>query len=72
MLSHSVVSDSARLLCQWEFSRKEYWSWLLFPSPGHLFDPGTEPMSLHLLLWQGDSLPLCHLGSLRKKAGGQK
>ena len=28
------------------FSRQEYWSRLLFPSPGDLPDPGIEPMSL--------------------------
>ena len=29
-----------------EFSRQEYWSGLLFPTPGDLPDPGTEPASL--------------------------
>ena len=28
-----------------EFSRQEYWSRLLFPSPGNLPMPGTEPGS---------------------------
>ena len=28
------------------FSKQEYWSGLLFPSPGDLSDPGIEPMSL--------------------------
>ena len=28
------------------FSRQEYWSGLLFPSPGNLPDPEMEPMSL--------------------------
>ena len=53
-LSHSVVSDFAtpmhcRLLCppgktlSVEFSRQEYWSGLLFPTPGNLSDPWTEP-----------------------------
>ena len=28
-----------------EFSRQEYWSGLLFPSPGDLPDPGIEPGS---------------------------
>ena len=28
------------------FSQQEYWSGLLFPSPGDLPNPGTEPMSL--------------------------
>ena len=28
-----------------EFSRQEYWSGLLFPSPGDLPDPGIEPVS---------------------------
>ena len=30
------------------FSRKEYWSGLPFPSPGHFPDPGIEPGSLAL------------------------
>ena len=30
------------------FSRQEYWSGLLFPSPGNLPDPGIEPRSLAL------------------------
>ena len=29
-----------------EFSRQEYWSWLSFPKPGNLPDPGIEFMSL--------------------------
>ena len=36
------------------FSRKEYWSGLPFPSPGHLPDSGIELGSPAL---QGDSLP---------------
>ena len=28
-----------------EFSRQEYWSWLLFHTPRDLLDPGTEPTS---------------------------
>ena len=35
------------------FSRQEYWSGLLFPSPGDLSDPGIEPGSPAL---QADSL----------------
>ena len=31
-----------------EFSRQEYYSGLLFPSPGDLPDPGIKPMSLEL------------------------
>ena len=41
------------------FSRQEYWSGLLFPSPGDLPDPGIKPA----LDWQVDSLPLSHLRS---------
>ena len=55
MLSHSVVSDSAILWTvahqappSMEFSRREYWSGLSFPSPGDLPDPGVEPSSLAL------------------------
>ena len=36
-----------------QFSKQEYWSGLLFPSPGHLPDPGIEPGSPAL---QADSL----------------
>ena len=36
------------------FSRQEYRSWLPFPSPGDLPDPGIEPGSPAL---QADSLP---------------
>ena len=41
------------------FPRHEYWSGLLFPSPGNLPDSGIEPMSSTL---QVISLPLSHLG----------
>ena len=37
-----------------EFSRQEYWSGLLFPSPGDLPDPGIKPRSPAL---QADALP---------------
>ena len=37
-----------------KFSRQEYWSGLLFPSPGDLPHPGIEPRSPTL---QADSLP---------------
>ena len=37
-----------------KFSRQEYWSWLPFPSPGDLSDPGIEPGFPTL---QEDSLP---------------
>ena len=48
-----------------EFSRQDYRSALLFPTPtpGGLPDSGTEPRLLILLHWQVDSLPLCDLGS---------
>ena len=42
-----------------EFSRQEYWSGLLFPSPGDIPDPEMEPVSLAL---QADSLPSELLG----------
>ena len=42
------------------FSRRGYWSWLPFPSPGDLADPGIEPSLVH---WQADSLLLSHQGS---------
>ena len=53
VLSHSIVPDSFVtpwiIACQappsMEFSRQEYWGGLLFPTPGHLPDPGIKPMS---------------------------
>ena len=41
-------SDSATLQIplSMEFSRREHWSGLLFPTPGVLSDPGIEPTSL--------------------------
>ena len=41
-------------------SGQEYWSGLLFPSPGDL---PTQGLNLCSLRWQADSLPLSHLGS---------
>ena len=43
-----------RLLCPWGFSRQEYWSGFLYPSPGDLPKPGIEPKSPTL---QVSSLP---------------
>ena len=62
LLHCSAVSDclqphgllSARLLCPWRFSKREYWSGLPCPPPGDLPNPGTEPRSSAL---QADSLP---------------
>ena len=61
IFSQSVMSDSVApwtvacqaLLCM-EFSRQEYWSGLLVPSPGDLPDPGMKLGSPAL---QADSLP---------------
>ena len=50
-----------------EFSRKEYWNRLPFPSLGDLPDPGMELCLWCLLHWQADSLPLSHLGKPCKK-----
>ena len=59
-----LVTQSCLLVTPWtvahhaplsmEFSRQEYWSWLPFPSPGDLPDPGIEPGSPAL---KADSLP---------------
>ena len=52
------------LACQapWSmgFSIQKYWSGLLFPLPWDLPNPGIEPKSP---AFQGDPLPLSHLGS---------
>ena len=36
---------ACQLLCQWAFSRQEYWSGLPCPPPGDLPNPGIEPRS---------------------------
>ena len=38
--------DTTKIPLSMEFSRQEYWSGLLLPSPEDLLDPGTGPMSL--------------------------
>ena len=42
------------------FPRQQYWNGLLFPTPGDLPDPGTEPASLVSPALAGRSLPLSH------------
>ena len=42
-----------QILLSMEFSRQEYWSGLVFPSPGDLSNPGIEPRSP---AFQSDSL----------------
>ena len=48
--------------------QQEYWSRLLFPSPGDLPDPGVEPMSLASPALASSVLPLGHVGSPNKIA----
>ena len=50
-----------------KFSRPEYWSGWLFPSPADFPDPGIEPGSLAL---QADSLPTELPGKLDALNGG--
>ena len=45
-----------------EFPRQGYWSGMPFPTPGDLPDPGIKPISLCLLHWHVDSLPLAPPG----------
>ena len=56
------------------FSRQEYRSGLPFPSPGHLPNPGTEPMSLQVSCMspalQVDSVPMSQQGN--HKAGAKE
>ena len=42
------------------FPSQEYWSGLLFPSPGDLRYPRIKPLSLTSPELTGDSLPLNH------------
>ena len=59
MLSHvrlfaTSQTVPSRAPLSMEFSRREHWSGLPFPSPGDLSDPGIEPGSPGL---QADLLP---------------
>ena len=47
-----------------EFSRQEYWSWLPFPPPEDLLNPGIEPASPASPALQADSYHLATKGSL--------
>ena len=46
---------ACRTLLSTGFSRQQYWSGLLFSSPGDLSDPGIGPPFLNLLHWQAGS-----------------
>ena len=46
-----------------EFSRQEYWTGLLLPTPGDLPDPGIQPVSLGSPALTGGFSPLSHLGN---------
>ena len=69
-VSCSVVSNSwqphglwpARLFCQWDSPGKNTGEGCLFLPQGIFPGQGSKPSLLH---WQVDSLPLCHLGSLK-------
>jgi len=52
--SDSVTPWTVQSMESMEFSRPEYWSGQLFPSPGDLPNPGIKPRSPTL---QEDSLP---------------
>ena len=66
--SHSVMSHFfATVVCQaplsMEFSRQEYGCSCHFQLQGIIPTQGSNPLLLHLLHWQVDSLPLHPLGS---------
>ena len=54
---------SAKLLCLWDFPGKNTGVGCHFLLQGIFPTQGLNPRPLHLLHWQADSLPLCHLGS---------
>ena len=72
--SRSVISNSAipwtvvhQAPLSMEFSRQEYLSGLPCPPLGALTDLGITPMSLNLLHWQADTLPLVPLEKIHTK-----
>ena len=67
--SHLVMSNSTTswTIQSMEFSRPENWSGQLFPSPGHLPNPGIKPRSPSL---QTDSLPAKPPGKPKNTGAG--
>ena len=67
----TVVSDSlqpqglqpTRFLCPWDFPGKNTGMGYHFLLQGIFLTQGSNLDLLHLLHWQANSLPLCHLGS---------
>ena len=66
MLSHvQLLATAWTVACEtlsMGFFRQEYWSGLLFPSPGDQPDPGIEPASPVSSEMQADFLPNEPLG----------
>ena len=56
-------SPQRRLLCPWDFPGKNIRVSCHFLLQGVFLAQGLNPRLLHLLHWQADSLPLCHLYS---------
>ena len=54
------------------FSRQEYWSGFLCPSPGDLPNTGIESIFFCLLHWQVGSLPLAPPGKPSNGLGGAR
>ena len=59
--SHEL--QPARLLCPWNFPGKNTGVCCHFLLQGIFLTQESNPYLLHLLHWQRNSLPLCHLGS---------
>ena len=80
MLRHSVLSDClrphglypARLLCPWDSPGKNTGVGCHFLLQGIFPTQGLNLRLLHLLHWQANSLPLCHLGCLFKEIAWHK
>ena len=49
------------------FLRQGYWSGFLFPSTGHVRNPGIEPKSPASPVLPGDSLPVSYVGSPKRQ-----
>ena len=55
-----------------EFPRQAYWSALPFPSPGHLPDPGIEPLSLVSPTLAGRSFTTSSIWTTNQKTNKKK
>ena len=70
-LNRTPWTEAHHALRSLGFSWQEYWSWLSFPPPGDLPDPGIQPESLASPALQSDALSRAAREALTWDTGSQ-